>query len=277
MVAPFEKFDLTGKTALVTGGATGLGYHMARALARAGAKVLIAARRKDVLQQATESLMADPYIKHVSWHPVDLADRESVAALIAYAGNDFGGIDILVGNAGATYAEQIADIKPETVDEIYQLNLTSNIQLAQAFLPRMQERKWGRLIFSSSIGSVMALPLQGTVVYSTTKAAVSSLARGLAGDLGHHNITANSLILGFFMTDILTDVARQIREAQGAAAATAFLNEFASNTALGRIGDPAEIEGLLQLLASDAGSYITGANIAIDGGMSIMMRPLAVT
>ena len=184
---------------------------------------------------------------------------------------------ILVGNAGATYAEQVGEIKPETVDAIYQLNLTSNIQLAQAFLPRMQKNKWGRIIFSSSIGSVMSLSKQGTVVYATTKAAVSALARNLAGDLGHDNITCNGLQLGFFMTDILTDVAKQITDAQGADAAKQFLNEFASNTALGRIGNPAEIEGLVQLLASDAGSYITGANIAIDGGMSIMMRPLAVT
>ena len=277
MVAPFEKFDLTGKNALVTGGATGLGYHMARALGRAGANVIIAARRSDVLKQASEKLMTDPYIKNVSWHSVDLVDRASVDGLAAHAIKTLGGIDILVGNAGATYAEQVGEIKPETIDAIYQLNLTSNIQLAQAFLPRMKERKWGRIILSSSIGSVMALAKQGTVVYATTKAAVSSLARNLAADVGHDNITCNGLQLGFFMTDILTDVAKQITETQGADEAKRFLNEIASNSALGRIADPTEIEGLVQLLASDAGSYITGANIAIDGGMSIMMRPLAVS
>jgi NAD(P)-dependent dehydrogenase (short-subunit alcohol dehydrogenase family) len=220
--------------------------------------------------------MADPHIRDVRWHAVDLVDRQSVRALAEHANKSLGGIDILVGNAGATYAEQVQEVKTESVDALFQLHMTSNLQLAQAFLPRMEERKWGRFIFSSSIGSIMNAPLQGTFIYNSAKAAVNAFARSLAGDLGRANITANAIILGFFMTDILTDAVKEMNDTLGAKAAKDFLNMIASNTALGRIGDPAEIEGLIQLLASDAGGYITGTNTVIDGGMSIMMRALPI-
>lgn len=274
MNTAFKKFDLHGKTALVTGGATGIGYHMTRALAQAGAQVMIAARRRDVLKQAADTLMQDPLIDRVHWQSADLNDRGSISALAAHANATMGGVDIFIGNAAATATEQLQDIDMKTVDSLMQLNLAANIQLAQAFLPRMKERRWGRLIFSSSIGSVMAAPLQGTIAYSTTKGALNALARGIAGDMGHHGITANALVLGFFMTELVVVVERQIREAQGADAARQFLAQYSDSTALGRMAQPEEIEGIIQLLASDAGSYITGATLAIDGGMSMMMRPL---
>lgn len=276
MVAPFEKFDLTGRNALVTGGATGLGFHMARALARAGATVMIAARREELLKTAVATLNDDPFIKGACYHPVDLVNRDSVDALARHAIETLGGIDILVGNAGATYAEQLGEIKLDSVDAIFQLNLTSNIQLTQAFLPRMKQNKWGRFIFSSSIGSIQSLAHQGTGIYNTTKAAVNAFARSIAGDVGHYNITANALVLGFYKTDILADAEQQVAAAYGAEAAKRFLQDFEEMSAVGRIGHPSEVEGLVQLLASDAGSYITGASIPIDGGMSIMMRPLKV-
>jgi NAD(P)-dependent dehydrogenase (short-subunit alcohol dehydrogenase family) len=275
MIAPFEKFDLTAKNALVTGGSAGLGFHMAKALARAGANVLIAARREDVLADAAKKLMQDPFIKNVAWHPVDLVNRASVVALAEHAIKEFGGIDILVGNAGATYVEQLVDINPETVDDGFQLNLTANMQLAKVFLPRMREKKWGRFIFSSSIASVSVGPLQGTAMYAASKAGLNAFSRQIAADMGRYGITANSLVLGFFLTDILSGAVKHMRETLGPEIAQKFVDDYVSSTALGRFGDPAEVEGLVQLLASDAGSYITGASIAIDGGMSIMMRPLA--
>jgi gluconate 5-dehydrogenase len=276
--SPFEKFDLTGRNALVTGGATGLGFHMARALARAGANVIIAARREDVLQRSTELLMADPHEKSVvSWHAVDLLDRSSIDELATHAITALGGIDIFVGNAANVFVEQITEIDLKSIDEGFQLNLIANMQLAKAFLPGMRERKWGRFIFSSSIASVMVSPLEGTATYAASKAGLNGFCRQIAADMGHYNINANSMVLGFFMTDILKAGVEHIRATQGPQAAEKFLDDFVSTSALGRIGDPEEVEGLVQLLASNAGSYITGASIAIDGGMSIMMRPLPVS
>ncbi|MCK9506343.1 MAG: SDR family oxidoreductase [Porticoccaceae bacterium] len=277
MPTPFDKFSLSGKTALVTGGATGLGLHMSRAIGQCGARVLIAARREDVLRRACEELMADPFIDLVSWRTVDLGDRQSVDALAQYATSEFGGVDIFIGNAAGTYTEQLEDIDFSTVDDGFQANVIANMQLAKAFLPGMRERKWGRFIFSSSIASTMVGPREGTATYSATKSALNSFNRVIATDMGHDNITANTLLLGFFETDILSNGIKHIENMQGPEAARKFVNDFVSVTALGRFGDPAEIEGLIQLLASDAGSYITGASISIDGGMSVMMRPLPVS
>ena len=276
MVAPFEKFDLTGKNALVTGGATGLGFHMTRALARAGASVIIAARREDVLRSAVKELKADPFVKNVSYKVVDLIDRASVDALAAHAIATLGGIDIFVGNAANTFVEQIPEFNMESIDEGMQLNLMSNMQLAKSFLPGMKQRLWGCFIFSSSIASVMVSPREGTATYAASKAGLNGFCRQIAADMGHYNINANALVLGFFKTDVYDAGVKFLKDTQGPETAQKFVNDFVSAAALGRIADPSEVEGLVQLLASDAGSYITGASIAIDGGMSIMMRPLAL-
>ena len=275
MTAPFEKFDLSGKTALVTGGATGLGLHMARALGRAGATVILVARREAILSEATQQLLTDPLIKRVEWRSADLYDRGSVGDLAAGVLKDFGGVDIFIGNAAANNLQQIPDVKQESIDELFQLNFSANVRLVQAFLPGMRERKWGRIIFSSSIGSIGIVPRQGSAVYGATKAAINSFARTLAADFGHDGITANAIVLGVYMTEMLERGQRE-RAKQGEEAARKFLKDLSAKSALGRLGDPAEVEGVVQLLASDAGSYITGTSFVVDGGMSIMMRPLAV-
>ena len=276
MTAPFEEFHLSGKTALVTGGSTGLGYHAARALLRADANVLIAARREELLEEAAASLTAENHSGKVSWRSVDLFDRDNVKELADHATKTLGGIDVFVGNAATNYLEQIPDIKLQSVDELFQLNVTANLQLAQAFLPRMREQRWGRIIFSSSVASLGLVPLQGSTIYAATKSALNSLARALATDMGHFNITANAIVFGIFTTDMLKRGQRKREEMLGKEAAQKFIDDLTSLTALGRLGDPREVEGMVQLLASNAGSYITGASLVVDGGMSIMMRPLPV-
>lgn len=274
MKSPFAKFDLTGKTALVTGGATGLGYCMARALAQSGARVIIAARRENLLKDACERLNNEPHVKNLGWRALDLNDRKNVEDFALYGIKTFGGFDIYVGNAGGSYTEPMENLSLQTVDEALQTNLTSNIQFAKALLPAMVEKKWGRFIFSSSIASVTAAQGVGNATYSASKAALDSFSRSLAGEYGRYNITSNSLILGFYMTDIFIDAVAGLRAMAGDAVAQGFEDSFRLSTALGRFADPAEVEGIVQLLASDAGSYITGAAIPADGGMSMMMRPL---
>ncbi|MFA5523773.1 MAG: SDR family oxidoreductase [Tissierellales bacterium] len=272
-MSTFDKFSLRGKTALVTGGATGLGYHMTKALAQAGATVLIAARREKLLSEAAEQLNTDPEIHDVQWHPVDLANRKSVKALAQYANDALGGIDIFIGNAGQDINEHLLDIKEESIDQIMQVNISANVELVQAFLPHMREKNWGRILFSSSASTVVSSPHEGIGMYTATKGALNAFTRTLAAETGHQNITANSLILGFFVTDLVTQAQELLRTTQGEKAAQMFMEDFVGMTALGRAGHPEELEGLIQLLASDAGSYITGTNLVIDGGMSIMLRP----
>jgi NAD(P)-dependent dehydrogenase (short-subunit alcohol dehydrogenase family) len=274
MSGPFAKFDLAGKTALVTGGATGLGYHMTKALADAGATVLIAARREAVLCESAERLNSDAGIgRRVHWRRVDLGDRASVAELASHALERFGGIDIYVGNAALDFHMHVEDIKDDAMDLMLQANIASNVALVRAFLPGMRARKWGRVIFSSSATTGAASPFEGASLYTAVKGALNAFTRTLATEVGHDNITANALILGFFVTDMVTHAQDHIRAAEGDAAAHKFLEDFVGMTALGRGGRPEELEGLIQLLASDAGSFITGSCLVVDGGLSIMLRP----
>ena len=272
MSSAFKKFDLTGKNAIVTAGGTGLGYHMTRALASAGARVLICSRRESVLKQAAEKLMTDPLIKDVRYHCVDLNDRTSIQTLAKHALDDFGGVDIFVGNAAEVAMEHVDNISDASVDRILQVNLASNVELMRAFLPAMRKKKWGRFIFSSTVGSMVASPHEGLGMYGATKAAINGFVRTAATETGHDNITVNSIVLGFYFTEMMRESCAQLDKVQPGAS-KAFVDGYSSMAALGRLGNPEEVEGLIQLLASDAGSYITGSSVVIDGGMSVMLRP----
>lgn len=269
----FGKFDLTGRTALVTGAASGIGYHMARALAEAGARVLICARRAGLLEEAAARLAADCPGAEIAWHPVDLADRESIASLEAHARERFGGIDIFIANAAQNHADRIEDISDETVDYMLQMNVAANIQLFRAFLPRMREKRWGRVIFISSVTTLASTAQDGTCVYVAAKGALNALARNAAAETGHDGITVNCLVLGMFLTEMVSNAAEMHDQSGGPGAGQKFIDSLSSMTAIGRPCRCEEIEGVIQLLASDAGAIITGTNIPIDGGMSIMLRP----
>lgn len=263
-------FDLTGRRALVTGGSDGLGEGIAVALAGAGARVLIVGRDQGKLDRAAAAIAeaAECPAAQVSGLSADLYDRQGVRDLAAQAGK----IDIFAGNAGAVHAEQAGSISEAEMDACLQLNLVSNIMLTEALLPHMRAQKWGRILFSSSTASHLCAPLQGNHVYAATKSGLNGIARTMAGDLGREGITINNLVFGVFWTSILRGVVDQITAAQGHAASDALIGGFADMTAVGRLGEVADVHGIVQLLASDAGAYITGASIPLDGGTSIMMR-----
>lgn len=268
----FRKFDLSGKTAFITGGGTGLGYVMSRALLRLGARVMIAARRADVLEQSAIKLRAETG-GEVLVTTVDLSDLGSVAAASAHATEALGGVDIFIGNGGQDGLELLDVSTDAVVEQLFKINTISNISLSRAFLPHMRARKWGRVMFSSSITSKCGTAHEGMSAYAATKGALNSFVRVAAAETGHDGITFNSLIFGVYLTEIMEGVLATVVQHQGQAAADAFVNTFASMTALGRLGNPEEIEGVIQLLASPAGSYITGAEIPVDGGLSITMKP----
>jgi len=266
----FKKFDLTGKTAFVTGGGTGLGYAISHSLACSGARVVIAARREDVLREAAARLTQEAGGNKVLYKTMDLADRDSVNQTAERVLSDLGAVDIFVANAASEKMQVIDRITDGAIDQLMQVNVAANIALVRAFLPGMRARKWGRVIMISSVGSRRAAGRVGMAVYSASKAALNSFARVAAADAGHDGITFNNINLGMYMTEIfkasLDQMDPKVREST--------LRKFAENTALGRWGECSEIEGAIQLLASDAGSYITGADIPVDGGLSIMMSPM---
>jgi NAD(P)-dependent dehydrogenase (short-subunit alcohol dehydrogenase family) len=245
-------FDLTGRVALVTGGSKGLGKAMARGFAESGADVIISSRHEDELRSAAEEIGAGLDVR-VVYFVADMTKRNDVAQLVASSLEAMGRVDILVNNAGSNIPQPIDEIQDETWDAILELNLSSCMALSRALVPGMKARGWGRIIHISSILGLSSAG--GRNAYSATKSALIGLARASANDLGPHGITVNCLAPGPFLTDLPTSLLSAEKQA-----------EFARRTAIGRWGDPVELVGPALLLASDAGSYITGTTLVVDGG-----------
>ncbi|MCA1962815.1 MAG: SDR family oxidoreductase [Prosthecobacter sp.] len=248
-------FDLTGKRALITGGSRGLGKAMARGFAEAGAQVMISSRSAEELQAAAAEI-AEGLTVRVEWSVADMADRAQVRALAAEAEARLGGVDILVNNAGINNPQAIDEITDEVWDKNVEVDLTSVMGLTRALVPGMKARRWGRIIHISSVLGVGGRLKRN--VYCACKAALIGLARASALDLGPYGITVNCLCPGPFLTDmpgkLLNDEEKKY---------------FADRTALKRWASPRELAGPALLLASEAGSYITGEALVVDGGAAI--------
>jgi len=245
-------FDLSGRAALVTGGSKGLGKAMARGFAEAGANVVISSRHEDELKKAQAEIQDGLGVK-VSYFVADMTDRAEVKKLAEKALQEMGRIDILVNNAGSNVPQPIDQITDEAWDQIVELNLTSCMLLTRALVPQMKQRKWGRVIHISSIMGLASKDARNA--YSATKSALLGLARASALDLGADGITVNCIAPGPFLTDL-----------PGTLLSPEQKKALADRTALGRWGDPRELAGPALLLASEAGSYITGEVLVVDGG-----------
>jgi NAD(P)-dependent dehydrogenase (short-subunit alcohol dehydrogenase family) len=245
-------FDLAGRVALVTGGSKGLGLAMARGLVEAGADVVISSRHEGELRAALEVILRDTE-RRGRYVVADMARRDDVRRLGQDAVELMGKVDILVNNAGSNVPQAIDEIQDADWDHILEVNLSSVMALTRALVPPMKARRWGRVIHVSSIMGFISKA--GRNVYSATKSALLGLARASALDLGAYGVTVNCLAPGPFLTDL-----------PGRLLAPSEKEEFARLTALGRWGDPRELVGPVLLLASDAGSYITGQALVVDGG-----------
>ena len=246
-------FDLSGRTALVTGGSKGLGKAMAAGFARHGANVIICSRNADELE-ATASEIHEATGRRVEYAVADLTSRDGVASLVEATQSQFGGVDILVNNAGSNNPQLIDQVDDDQWDEILQLNLSSCMALTRAFVPGMKEKGWGRVIHISSIIALAAAP--GRSVYAATKAGLIGMARAQAIELGPFGITVNCIAPGPFLTDL---PAAKLTEEQR--------SMVGQRTALKRWGETEELVGPALLLASGAGSYMSGSLIVVDGGI----------
>ena len=189
----------------------------------------------------------------VKYVVADMSRRSEASRLAGRALEAMGKVDILINNAGTNKPQPIDEIGDEVWDELLELNLSSCMALTRALVPGMKERKWGRVIHISSIMGHSSAA--GRNAYSATKAALLGLARASANDLGPFGITVNCIAPGPFLTDLPVSLLSKEQR-----------DEFARRTALGRWGQPEELIGPALLLASDAGSYITGTCLTVDGG-----------
>ncbi len=245
-------FDLKGRVALVTGGSKGLGKAMARGLAEAGADVILSSRHEDDLRKAAAEIQEGTKAK-VAYVVADMTQRADVKRLAEESIQALGRVDILINNAGSNTPQPVDSITDEVWDRLIELNLTSCMALTRALVPQMKERRWGRIIHISSIMGLSSAG--GRNAYSATKSGLLGLARASANDLGPFGITVNCIAPGPFLTDLPSSLLSKEQQ-----------EDFARRTALGRWGQPEELAGPALLLASDAGSYITGATLVVDGG-----------
>ncbi|RVT48906.1 SDR family oxidoreductase [Rubrivivax albus] len=257
MSTPVQKlFDLTGRTALVTGGSRGLGLQIAEALGEAGAKILLTSRKAADLEHAAAALQ-DKGID-ARWVAADASEPAGVQKVVEDALQRLGHVDILVNNAGATWGAPAEDHPLEAWDKVMNLNVRSVFMMSQAIGKAcMIPRRYGRIVNVASIAGLSGSSKMQFLAYGTSKGAVVNFTRTLAGEWGRHGITVNALAPGFFPSKMT----RGTLEAVGA-------DKLAAMSPLGRIGDDDDLKGAALLFASAAGKHITGQILAVDGGVS---------
>ena len=254
-----QLFNLSGKTALITGGSRGLGLQMAEALGEQGARLVITSRKQSELDEAVAHLKQRGI--DVMAVAADLSKESSVAPLVEAAMKQLGHIDILINNAGATWGAPAEDHPLEAWDKVMNLNVRSIFLLSQAVGKQsMIPRRYGRIVNIASIAGLSGNgPDMQTLAYNTSKAAVINFTRTLAGEWGQYGITVNALAPGFFPSKM----SRGLLEKMGDAAA--------ERAPLRRLGDDEDLKGAVLLFATDAGKHITGQTLAVDGGVSAII------
>ena len=254
-----QLFDLTGKTALVTGGSRGLGLQLAHALGEAGAKIMLTSRKAEDLEQAAAELQAAGI--DARWIAADCAKESEIVRLADETLQRMGDVDILVNNAGASWGAPAEDHPLEAWDKVMNLNVRGYFILSQQIAKKsMIARRSGRIINVASIAGLNGNPPGlSTLAYNTSKGAVINFTRALAAEWGRYNITVNSICPGFFPSRMTMGTLKALGE-----------ERLAAGAPLKRLGDDEDLKGLCVLYASDAGKHITGQWLAVDGGVSVV-------
>jgi 3-oxoacyl-[acyl-carrier protein] reductase len=244
-------FDLSGKSALVTGASGAIGEAIARTLHRQGATVAISGTRRDALDRLAAELSARTHVL-----PCNLGDKDAVDALVPHAEEAMGGLDILVNNAGITRDNIFVRLTDEAWDEVIAIDLTAGFRLARAAVRGMMRRRYGRIVGITSVVGVTGNAGQGN--YAAAKAGMIGMSKALAREVASRHVTVNCVAPGFIDT-----------------AMTAALNQKQRDTLLasvpaGRLGTPADVAAAVLFLASAEAAYVTGHTLHVNGGMAMM-------
>jgi len=244
-------FELTGKTALVTGASGGLGGAIARALHAQGATVALSGTRREALEAVAAELGDRTFVL-----PCDLSDAAAVEALVPAAEKALGSLDILVNNAGVTRDNLFMRMKDAEWEQVIAVNLTAAFRLSRASLRGMMKRRYGRIVGITSIVGVTGNPGQGN--YAAAKAGMIGMSKALAAEVATRGITVNCIAPGFIaspMTDALNDKQREA---------------ILANVPVGKLGSGADIGAAVVYLASAEAGYVTGQTLHVNGGMAMI-------
>ena len=244
-------FNLSGKTALVTGATGGIGGSIARALHAQGATVTLSGTRKEVLEGLATELGSRAFVV-----PADLSSAESVEALVPAAEAAMGSVDILVNNAGLTRDGLFMRMKDEDWDLVLRVNLDAAFRLSRAAIRGMMKKRWGRIVTITSVVGTTGNP--GQANYAASKAGLVGMSKALAAEVASRNVTVNCVAPGFIatpMTDVLNDKQRET---------------ILGTIPAGRLGAPDDIGAAVVFLVSEEAGYVTGQTLHVNGGMAMI-------
>jgi 3-oxoacyl-[acyl-carrier protein] reductase len=244
-------FDLTGKTALVTGATGGIGGAIARAFHAQGATVAVSGTRRELLDQLAAELKERVHVL-----PCNLADKEAVEALVPSSEQAMGRLDILVANAGITRDNLFVQLSDEAWDEVVAVNLTATFRLARAAVRGMMRRRFGRVIGITSVVGITGNPGQSN--YTATKAGMIGMIKSVAQEYAKRGVTANCIAPGFIATPMTDKLNDKQREA------------ILARVPAGRLGTGADVAAAAIYLASEEAAYVTGLTLHVNGGMAMI-------
>ena len=256
-MAVMERFDLTGRTALVTGGGRGIGRHIALGLAEAGADVFVASRKLENCESVAEEICRTGHRGEAL--RVDLEDADEVVALADRVLSSCDRLHVLVNAAGAIWGAPTLEFPLEGWDKVFQVNVRGLWILSQRVAKHMKERGGGSIIHVNSISAFRGYPEEQmpTIAYNASKGAVAALTKDMAVKLARHSIRVNEIAPGSFLTDMMNHIRHD----------ETLLREYSASIPLRRCGDGDDVKGVAVYLASDASSYVTGHTLVVDGGV----------
>lgn len=259
-------FDLTGKNAMIIGGAGGLGKLVAKAFAEAGANVAIASRTESKLAAACEELKAETG-KEFKYYVCDATNEESVAACAKQSNEDFGHIDILVNSQGSNKKFPAVEFPMDVFENVLRDDVTSLMLTCKHFAPYMMERKYGKIVNVTSVRGKIATKGPGNAAYCASKGAVDMLTKQLASELGPYGITVNAFGPNIMKTPMMTKIF-EMRAAEAGVTVEKYLEIQAAGLPMRRMSDPEDCVGTALFLAAPASDFLTGNILYPDGGLT---------